>query len=75
MPVKFLNGLLEMGLIEVVGIQTPNLIKKVSRINFREALGFAYYGGFLLFILLIFVYFKPAFLHHFLGFEDRIRRY
>jgi hypothetical protein len=62
---EILNGLLEMGMIDVVGIQTPTLIKKVSRINLREALGFAYYGGVLLFILLIFLYFKPTFMRHF----------
>jgi hypothetical protein len=60
---EILNGLLEVGLIEVVGVQTPNLMKKVSKINVRDALGFAYYGGFLLFILFLFVYFKPSLLH------------
>ena len=61
---EILNGLLEMGMIEVVGIRTPTLIKKVSRINIREALGFAYYGGIVIVILLILVYFKPSFMHH-----------
>ena len=61
---EILNGLLEMGLIEVGGVQTPNLVKKVSKINLRDALGFVYYGGFLLFILFLFVYFKPSLLHH-----------
>jgi len=60
-----LSYLLEMGLIEIVGIRTPNLIKKVGKINFREALGFVYYGLFVLFIFLLFVYFKPGVLHHF----------
>ena len=40
-----------MGLIEMGGIRTPSLIKKVSMINFREALAFVYYGGFLSFYL------------------------
>jgi hypothetical protein len=62
---EILSHLLEMGLIEVVGIRTPNLVKKVSKINFREALGFVYYGVFILFISLIFIYFKPGVLHHF----------
>jgi hypothetical protein len=53
-----------MGMIEVVGIRTPTLIKKVSRINIREVLGFAYYGGIVFVILLILVYFKPSFMHH-----------
>jgi len=42
---EILNGLLEMGLIEVGGVQTPNLVKKVSKINLRDALGFVYYEG------------------------------
>jgi hypothetical protein len=33
---EILMNLLEMGLIEVVGLQTPSLIKKVRMINFRE---------------------------------------
>ena len=61
---EILNGFLEMGMIDIVGIRTPNLIKKVSRINVREVLGFVYYGGALLFILLIIVYLKPGFMHH-----------
>jgi hypothetical protein len=47
-----------------VGIRTPTLIKKVSRINIREVLGYAYYGGIVFAILLILVYFKPSFMHH-----------
>jgi hypothetical protein len=62
---EILSHLLEMGLIEVVGLRTPNLIKKVSKINFREALGFVYYGAFILFVSLLFIYFKPGVLHHF----------
>jgi len=54
-----------MGLIEMAGVQTPGLIKKVSMFNFRRVLTFAYYGGFLIFIFLILFYFKPNFLHHF----------
>jgi hypothetical protein len=62
---EILNGLIEMGMIDVVGIRTPTLIKKVSRINIKEALGFAYYGGIVVLILLIFLYFKPAFMRPF----------
>jgi hypothetical protein len=69
---EILVDLLEMGLIEIVGIQTPSLIKKVSMINFREALAFVYYGAFLLFIFLLLVYFKPNFLQHF--WESKIER-
>ncbi|MEW6376514.1 MAG: DUF4388 domain-containing protein [Thermodesulfobacteriota bacterium] len=69
---EILVGLLEMGFIEIVGIQTPSLIKKVSMINFREALAFVYYGAFLIFIFLLLVYFKPNFLQHF--WNSRIER-
>ncbi len=62
---EILSHLLEMGLIEVVGVRTPNLVKKVSKINFREALGFVYYGLFILFIFALFIYFKPGVLRHF----------
>jgi Domain of unknown function (DUF4388) len=62
---EILSALLEMGLIEMVGVQTPTLIKKVSMVSFREAFGYVYYGGFLLFLILVFVYFRPSFVHHF----------
>ena len=62
---EILSGLLETGLIEVVGIQTPTLIKKVSKINVRDVLGYASYGAFVLFVFVIFVYFNPSLLHHF----------
>jgi len=61
---EILNGLLEMGMIEIVGIQTPTLIRKVSRINVTEAISFAYYGGGLVLIFLILFYFNPNFMHH-----------
>ncbi len=61
-----------MGLIETAGTRAPSLIKKVSMVNFREALAFVYYGAFLVFILILLVYFKPDFLHHFL--DSRIER-
>jgi hypothetical protein len=69
---EILLNLLEMGLIEIVGIRTPSLVKKVSMINFREALAFVYYGAFLLFVFLFLIYFKPDFLNHFLN--SRIER-
>jgi hypothetical protein len=53
-----------MRLIEMAGLRTPSLIKKVSMVNFREALTFGYYGAFLVFIFLLLIYFKPDFLHH-----------
>jgi competence protein ComGC len=59
-------NLLEMGMIEVVGLQTPSLIKKVRMINFRETFTYAYYGAFLVLIFSFLVYFKPDFLNLFL---------
>ncbi len=61
-----------MGLIETAGTRAPSLIKKVSMVNFREALAFVYYGAFLVFIFFLLVYFKPNFLHHF--WDSRIER-
>jgi hypothetical protein len=59
-----LVDLFEMGLIEMAGVRTPSLIKKVRMINFREALTFGYYGAFLAFIFVILIYFKPNFLQY-----------
>jgi hypothetical protein len=56
--------LFEMGLIEMAGVRTPGLVRKVRLINFREALTFLYYGAFLAFIFLVLVYFRPNFLQH-----------
>jgi hypothetical protein len=67
-----LVDLLEMGLIEVVGIRTPSLVKKVRMINFKEALAFVYYGAFLIFLFLILIYFKPSFIQHF--WESKVER-
>ncbi len=61
-----------MGLIETAGTRVPGLIKKVSTVNFREALAFVYYGAFLVFIFFLLVYFKPSFLNHF--WDSRIER-
>ena len=69
---EILVELSEMRLIEMVGVRTPSLIKKVSMVNFREALAFVYYGAFLVFIFLLLIYFKPNFLHHF--WDSRIER-
>ncbi len=63
---EILMNLLEMGLIEVVGLQTPSLIKRVRMINFRETLTYAYYGAFLVLIFSSLIYFKPGFLSLFL---------
>jgi hypothetical protein len=54
-----------MGLIEMVGVRTPSLIKKVSMVNFRGVLNFVYYGAFLVFIFFLLIFFKPNFLYHF----------
>ena len=69
---EILHDLLEMGLIKAVGVQTPNLIKKVSMMNFRKALAVGYYGAFILFVFLLLVYFKPDFLRHF--WDSKIER-
>jgi len=69
---EILVDLSGMGLIETAGTRAPSLIKKVSMVNFREALAFVYYGAFLVFILILLVYFKPNFLHHF--WDSRIER-
>jgi hypothetical protein len=54
---EILYALLEIGVIKVVGVQTPSLIKKVSMIKFRKALAVGYYGAFILFFFLLLVYF------------------
>jgi hypothetical protein len=59
-----LVDLFEMGLIEMAGVRTPGLVKKVRLINFREAFTFVYYGAFLAFIFLVLVYVKPNFLQN-----------
>src|SRR3989304_6041768 len=43
---EILSNLLEMGLIEVVEVRAPSLIKKVGLTNPREGLTYAYYGAF-----------------------------
>ena len=62
---EILVDLSEMGLIEVTGVRTPSLIKKMSMVNFREALAFVYYGAFLIFVFLLLLYLKPNFLYQF----------
>jgi hypothetical protein len=69
---EILVDLSEMGLIEMAGVRTPSFIKKVSMVNFREALAFVYYGAFLIFIFLLLIYFKPDFLYHF--WDSKIER-
>jgi len=69
---EILVDLSEMGLIEMGGVRTPSFIKKVSMVNFREALAFIYYGAFLIFIFLVLIYFKPNFLYHF--WDSKIER-
>jgi hypothetical protein len=61
---EILVDISEMGLIEVGGVRTPSLIKKVTMVNLREALTFGYYGAFLVLIFLLLIYFKPNFLYH-----------
>jgi hypothetical protein len=69
---EILVDLSEMGLIEMGGVRTPSFIKKVSMVNFSEALAFVYYGAFLVFIFFLLIYFKPNFLHHF--WDSKIER-
>jgi hypothetical protein len=59
---EILLNLMEMGLIEILGISTPSLIKKVRMINFREILNFACYLAFLFLFFQIIIYVKPSFL-------------
>ncbi len=61
---EILSNLLEMGMIEIVGVRTPTFMKKVTKIDIRAGLDFAYYGALLAFILLICLYFRPTFVHH-----------
>ena len=63
---EILSYLLEVGLIEIAGVQAPSLVQKVRRINIEEALPFAYFGGGVLLILFLLVYFTPNLLRHFL---------
>jgi hypothetical protein len=67
---EILSYLLEVGLIEIVRVQTPTLVQKVSKIQFREFLPISSLGGILLIVFLLLVYFTPNFLQHF--FESRI---
>ena len=69
---EILLSLMEMGFVEVAGIRTPSLVKKVRMINFREAMVFVYYGAFLIFIFLLLIYFKPNFLRLF--WDSKIER-
>jgi hypothetical protein len=69
---EILVDLSEMRLIEMAGIRTPSLIKKVSMVNFKEALIFVYYGAFLVLIFALLIYFKPNFMHHF--WDSKIER-
>ena len=69
---EILVELSQMGLIETGGVRTPGFIKKVSMVNFREAITFGYYGAFLVFIFLLLIYVKPNFLYHF--WDSKIER-
>lgn len=61
---EILNSLLDMGLTEVVGVQTPSLVQKVSKVDLRGYLDYAHYGIILLFLLMIFFYVKPGIWRH-----------
>ena len=64
---EILSDLLEMGLIEVVGIHTPSIVKKVSKVHLREVPVFIYYGAFLAIVFLVLFYFKLDILSYFLN--------
>jgi hypothetical protein len=59
---EIVMNLLEMGMLEVVGLQTPRLLKKVTMMNFRQTLTYACYGLFLVAMFSVAVYVKPSFL-------------
>jgi hypothetical protein len=61
---EILSNLLEVGLIEVVEVRAPSLIKKVGLTNLREVLTYSYYGAFFLIVFLLFLYLKPSLLQH-----------
>jgi hypothetical protein len=67
-----LVDLMGMGLIEIVGLQTPSLMKKMATVNFRGAFTFLYYAVFCFLIFLILLYLKPDFLAHL--WESKIER-
>jgi len=69
---EILVELLEMGLIEMVGVRTPSLIKRVKMVHFRQAVPFLYTGAFLFFIFLLLFYVKPE-LRSYL-FQSKIER-
>ena len=56
---EILANLLDSGLIEIAGIQTPSLIRKVRMIDFRGALPFSCYVGFLLCVFLVLFLVRP----------------
>jgi len=62
---EIIVNLLEMGLIEKVGILPPEFVEKTGLIQFRGALPFVWYGAFLGLFFLLILYFKPNVLHHF----------
>jgi hypothetical protein len=69
---EILSYLLEVGLIGIASVQTPSLIKKVSRVNFKELLPYASLGVSLLLIFLLAAFFMPNFFRDFVG--SRIER-
>jgi hypothetical protein len=69
---EILSYLLEVGLIEIASVQTPGLIKKVSAVNFKEALPYASFAGSLALFLIFFAFFTPNFFRHFVS--SRIER-
>jgi hypothetical protein len=62
---EILAYLLEVGLIEIVTVRTQSFAQKVSRIHFREYVPITSFGGLLLLIFLLLIYFVPNFLHLF----------
>jgi hypothetical protein len=61
---EILANLMELGLIEVIGVQTPSLMRKVKAVDFRRVFTYGLYGASLVLIFVIIVYLKPNFLKH-----------
>ncbi|MFB3885024.1 MAG: DUF4388 domain-containing protein [Thermodesulfobacteriota bacterium] len=64
---EILAYLLEVGLIEIVSVQAPSLIRKVSTFNFKEVLPYASITGALVLLFFLFAFLTPNFFRHFVS--------
>jgi hypothetical protein len=62
---EILSNLLETGTIDIVGVRTPSIIRKVTRFGIGEGLNVAYYTAFLAALLVLCVLFRPVLMGHF----------